>query len=209
MVYQADLVVFVQARVLMEQSAISATELAARWAYAELVSPRFADGYVKLTHPLRVKAAGGVAFSSLSNEEVETLRAMLENHHDRGGMYPLLVYFPRYAPRSWEYDQLRDLSVMGGLGWSRFSDFEKGEALTPAAEEVHAKLKDKASGPFVQSDGPIIVVPCHYNRRPFQLLLEGTFRSLLFARDRSETTRLRVWVPSLVGPELQHGPPWL
>ncbi len=193
----------------MVQDTISATELAARWAYAELVSPRFADGYVKSTHPLRVKADGDVPFDSLSKQEVEDLRTMLEQHHDRGLMYPLLVYFHEYAPQWWEYDQLRDLSVMGGLGWSRFSNFEKGEALTQAAKDLHAKLRAKPPGPFVQSDGPVIVVPCRYKGRPFQLLFEGTFRSLLFARDRDATTRLKVWVPLVPGPELQSGPPSL
>lgn len=194
----------------MDKDAISATELAARWSYAELVSPRFGHTYALADeHTLREKARLGVSFGDLSGPEKEMLRALLESHNDRRGFYPLLTHFGAYTSERWTYEQLKNLSLAPGLEWSRFKDFEDGKSALNSGADLRAKLDATPCGPFVQSDGPVIVVPCRYKGRDFQLLLEGTFRSLLFARDRSEATRLHVWVPKAVGPELGDGPSWL
>lgn len=194
----------------MKQSVISATELAARWTYAELASPRFADSYVPPADPLRVKAMSGIGFDSLFKEEAERLRVLLEAHDDRGGMYRLLICSSQYVSEVWEYSRLGNLCVAPGLGWARFRDLENGEARTVASEDLQNRLKATACGPFVQRDEPIIVVPCRVKGRAFQLLLEGTFRSLLFARDRDASGRLSVWVPAgEVVIELDEGPTWV
>lgn len=195
----------------MQPETISAKELAARWCYAELSSSRFACSYsLPASDPLRDKAKSSTRFSSLSDEEVERLRCSLESHPDRGpSFYPLLMGFDFYRREAWEYSQLSDVSLAPGLGWSRFLDFEGAGLIGEPRIKVHETLATIPVGEFIQAE-PVIIVPCRYKGQRFHLLLEGTLRSLLFARDRTDATRLQVWMPVAAVPvELNTGPSWL
>ena len=165
-----------------------ASEIAARWCYAELRSTRFGCTYKQqslISTDLWDKAHQRLPFKELIADEIQSLEKTLQQHPDRGpAFYPLLMSFPHYAREKWDYGQLCQVVVVPYFGCRSFPDFELDPHVT-----VKEKL-DKITDEFSQ-DEPIIVV--YFQGR--LMLLEGTLRSLWFARDRQPSTRLEVWVP--------------
>lgn len=135
---------------------------------------------------LWTKAADGISFAELNSDEVAELASGLSNHADRGPVFcKRLMEFPYYDRKQWTYDQLCDVVVVPYFGCLPFAAFEK----SPHAS-VKEKLDEILKTGFHQ-DEPVIVIP--WGER--QVLLEGTLRSLWFARDREPSTILEVWVP--------------
>jgi len=145
-----------------------------------------------------MKARKEFPFRDLSVEEKGKLEHALKTHGDRRGLYPALQWFSEYRSEAIDYERLKNSRLVPGLDWCRFADFERGMCGVNRGAELRAALGKTPKGAFVQSDAPVIVIPCTYHNNPFDLLLEGTFRSLLFARDHSPNQRLKVWVP--IGP---------
>lgn len=165
-----------------------ASEIAARWCYAELRSTRFGCTYKQqlISTDLWNKANQRLPFEELLADEIQSLEKALEQHPDRGPFfYPLLMSFPYYAREKWDYQQLCRVVVVPYFGCRTFPDFERDPHVS-----VKEKL-DKITDKFSQ-DEPVIVV--HFQGKI--MLLEGTLRSLWFARDRQSSTRLEVWVPA-------------
>lgn len=172
---------------------ISSAELAARWAYAELRSTRFAKSY-KLDdyHPLRLKALYNIPFTHLLPVERRALQMLLSTHEDRGpSFYPTIMKFQQWQLHHWPYEAIAATRVAPGLGWHRFSDFEK-----EPTSELSATLETIARGTMI-SEEPAIVVPCQrqQDEHNFWLLMEGTLRSLCYARDRTPFELKTVWAP--------------
>jgi hypothetical protein len=181
----------------MTRMTISATELAARWSYAELDSSRFADTY-KLPpgDPLRVKSKAGEAFEVLSADEKEKLRGLLQTHTDRGPFfYKLLMSFPTFKREEWTTSQLRNAYLTPGLGWARLADFADGKSDPAVGKELRDALAVTPVDHFIPK-GTVIIVPCRFNNRDFWLLLDGSFTTLQFLRGRmASAKKLPVWVP--------------
>jgi len=168
-----------------------ASEVAARWCYAELRSSRFGRSYIQqklVSKDLWDKANAGVAFGALDDLEVQSLRDGLSKHDDRGpAFYPMLMTFPDYVRERWSYSQLSQVIMVPYYGCLPFIDFEKSPHDT-----MRTALESIPKSTFRQ-DEPVIVVPFQGK----QMLLEGTLRSLLFARDREDSSVLEVWVPAV------------
>lgn len=195
----------------MTSVSITPSVLAARWAYVELRSPRFASTYdLPTTHPIRRKSMAQVPFESLLEADIGLLRDLLKRHPDRGpGFYPVLMSFSAYTLRAYDRDALSNVSLAPGLGWERFGDFAAGQTASSIGVELRAELDAVPPGPFVPTEPPIIV-PCVSGAKRFSLLLEGTLRSLLYAREQVPPQKLDVWVPTEDVPlQVDEGPSWL
>jgi hypothetical protein len=166
-----------------------AREVAARWCYAELRSSRFGCSYMRqglVSDELAQKANNGIPFESLNAAEAECLRSALERHDDRGPVfYKKLLEFSDYVREKWDYSQLCKVILVPYYGCPLFADFERNPS-----GAVKDELEKIPKGNFQQVE-PVIIVPCDGK----QMLLEGTLRSLWFARDRNDSSVLEVWVP--------------
>lgn len=163
-------------------------EVAARWCYAELKSPRFGNSYKNLV-PLELfaKANNNISFDELTVDEVAILQEALALHHDRGPVfYKMLTNYSHYKRESRNYYELSAVVVVPYFGSCTFTEFEKDPH-----PSVQKKLDGIPLGSFRQ-DEPVIIIP--FNGR--EMLLEGTLRSLWFARDRNLLTKLEAWVPT-------------
>lgn len=180
------------------------------WAYGELTSARFSETYFcSDMEGLFMKARDEFPFKDLSVEEKGKLEHALKTHGDRRGLYRVLQCFSEYRSEAIDYERLRNSSLVKGLDSCRFADFEQGMCGVSRGAELRAALSATPKGDFVQSDAPVIIIPSTYHNKPFDLLLEGTFRSLLFARDHSSNQLLKVWVPIGNPLCLDGGPRWL
>jgi hypothetical protein len=168
-------------------TAIPATEVAARWCYAELRSSRFGLSYEGLVpYNLIGKAIDGAPFDDLDAADIKLLNNALSRHEDRGSFfYKFLAQFPWYHRVKRDYAELSQLVVVPYFGTQTFANFERDPH-----PRVQATLDSIPLGTFCQNES-IIIVP--YNGR--EMLLEGTLRSLWFARDREPLTKIEAWVP--------------
>ena len=168
----------------------SANEVAARWCYAELCSSRFGASYLAqgvVSQALVDKANNGVKFENWDGAEVTALQNALSLHNDRGPcFYPTIMQYQTYKLERWDYVRLSGVSVVPYFGSVTFRDFEGNPH-----PSVAATLATIPTGPFIQNEA-VIVVP--WNGR--DVLIEGTLRSMLFARDRFHDTMLEVWYPA-------------
>lgn len=166
-----------------------AREVAARWCYAELRSSRFGRSYLSqglVSDELAEKANSGIPYDSLNDVEAESLRSALERHADRGPVfYKKLMEFPSYVREKWNYSQLCGVILVPYYGCPLFSEFERNPPDT-----LKGELEKIPKENFHQVE-PVIVVPFQGKK----MLLEGTLRSLWFARDRNASSVLEVWVP--------------
>jgi len=138
---------------------------------------------------LIAKAVDGVLFEILGVDEVGVLEKALSLHDDRGPyFYQLLTGFSYYERVKWDYADLSKVIVVPYFGCKSFEEFEKDPH-----PSIREKLDNIPPGSFHQ-DEPIIVVPFQGQH----MLLEGTLRSLWFARDRNSSTKLEVWVPTVL-----------
>jgi hypothetical protein len=170
-----------------------ATEVAARWCYAELCSTRFRESYLEqhlVPIALADKAMLDISFSDLDSDERECLRVALSKHNDRGPIfYRMLIEFPHYIREEWTYKELCQIIMVPYYNCHQFEQFAANPP--PRLKDVLATIP---KGPFRQKE-PVIVIPYKGQK----MLLEGTLRSLWFARDRSESDTLAVWVPEPAG----------
>jgi hypothetical protein len=164
-----------------------AREIAARWCYAELTSTRFGASYTSLVSgDIFAKAKSCVSFDELDSTEVDALDKALSSHPDRGpSFYPMLMESAQYEQQEWTITQVEKVVVVPYFGTVPFSCFEKNPHTT-----VADTLAAIPRGEFHQKKAVIVV---RYQGR--FMLLEGTLRSVWFARDRNKTTKLKVWVP--------------
>jgi hypothetical protein len=187
---------------------IKAEELAARWAWSELSSSRFRDTY-KATPELRAKADKDVAFASLSDEERSALHRLLKTHDDRGPLlYKWLMAYSSYSLQQRPYAAIRNVALVRGLHWMRFEDFATLPGTAEPGAAARAALAKVAVGQKVGKEHPIIV-PCRFGAFASELMLDGTFRSLVFARDHQAGATMPVWAPTNVVLEFPNEPEWL
>lgn len=176
----------------MEPIVAPAAEVAARWAYAELMSSRFADSYVNLVSAdLRSKAQHKITFKSLSRDEQTQLQSALANHSDRGpGFYPCIMAYPIYTLEYWNRAQLDNVLVVPGLGYLPVHEFE-----CDLPTQIRVALESIPSGHFGPDEAGIIL-PIPQGPANAFVLLDGTLRCLWFRRDGSHSQSFPVWVPT-------------
>lgn len=176
----------------MEQIVAPAAEVAARWAYAELNSSRFADSYLGLVSAdLRSKALAAVPFEFLSHGEQAELQAALANHPDRGPVfYPCLMAYPTYVLEHWGRDQLDNVLVVPGLGGRPMHEFERD-----LPDTTKAALEAITSHRIVPEEAGIIL-PIPQGPTNAFVLLDGTLRCLRFRRAGLPSESYPAWVPT-------------
>jgi hypothetical protein len=175
---------------------ISRDTLKARWAYAELTSSRFANSYTGLVSDgLFARARGNVPFGELSENDRNELIEALNRHKGRCGLVPALAPHESFICVAWTREQLLATICVPGLQWIPLADLV---SMRGPFERSHprAAAKEIPSNQEIQQIEPIIVLPDFIDlehRGP--LLLEGTFRSVMFLRCRDPSARIMVWIP--------------
>ena len=174
-------------------------ELQARWAYSELLSPRFMSMYSQFAEfvGLFKKARTAVPFEALNEDETYYLVVM--NDLVRSPLVWELKQVPTFVCKSWTKEQIgRALTIYndsdGPTSFERFassSPFVVGQGLDPSDARVAALLIPDYRV-IIQKEA-VPLVPVGDGRLK---LLDGYLRSLLFWRSSDRDRHLLVWVPS-------------
>lgn len=183
----------------------TASELKARWAYAEMRSSRFRRHFEHAGYrDLLEKATAGIPFCKLSREEQQQLGPAL--HASRNEDFARSIeQHDTYECVEWTEDDLTRSWALPTFNPARdgrcisYQDFYSGAPDTSAdgtpnvADPRVAAQKAEPEVAYRQQE-PVIVI----GRPGEYILLEGYFRSIQFKKSPDSSKRLLAWVPIIV-----------
>jgi hypothetical protein len=180
-----------------------ASELKARWAYAEMQSTRFRRHFEEAGYgDLLAKATARVPFCKLPPDEQQRLAPALLAVRNEGFANNIDGSGDTYECKAWTEDDLTRSWALPAFNPPAkahcvpYRDFYNGEPNTGpggTAEDSDPRVAVQKLEPQAQyqQTEPVIVVgqPGNY------ILLDGYLRSLLFMKSPDKTKRLLAWVP--------------
>lgn len=181
-------------------SIVTGHEIKARWTYGEITSSRWSQHFAGVQSSVIQKALAATPFSSLTSMEQDELVRLLP--HARP--VPFFSSVDQHQHYQWQHWTKGQLCQTWALA-----------AFNPPAKKQHIPyydffLREPDTGPSGQPEDsdprqvfrrkPILFDPNHepvifIGQQGGHILLEGTFRSVVFMNSPGNTYRLNAWVP--------------
>uniref|UniRef100_Q07NQ5 Uncharacterized protein n=1 Tax=Rhodopseudomonas palustris (strain BisA53) TaxID=316055 RepID=Q07NQ5_RHOP5 len=183
---------------------ISKQEYLARWAYGEIESKRFSAYYPidRKYHQIRGKAKSKIPFNALNQAERKLLVEMIENSFRAQPNGGLLAYFNDVVAleaKLVDANFLLDCFVVGGLRkfcavTGTVREYCKPIETGTAAVLSDADVRKHVASSNVEPDFTPTDV-CLVRQGNAWVLVEGTYRTLMFLRSDTANRKISVWVP--------------